>query len=379
VGSARAAAPAVAAYAGIRLFSVAVLWAWARARGPVPGPDGRAIPDDLVYLLGWRYDAGWYTQIAARGYDRAIPLLPDGTPRTSNLEFFPLFPGLIRLLTEVSPLTPQQAGLAISWTAGLIAAWGIYLVGAHLFDRRTGILLAVLWGALPHAIVQNMAYTETLFTAFAAFVIYALLRRRWLTAGALCFVAGLTRPTAVALIAALAVAALIAVWRRRDGWRPWVAVAIAPLGYVGFIAWVGLRLGRWDGYFRVLEIWGTPFDGGRYTAKTLLQVFTERDTTLVQYLAALVLVLSLVLLIVARRQPLPLLVYSGALLFLTVTAGGYMYSKGRLMMPAFALLLPLAAGMARLHRRTLAATLALVVGASAWYGGYLMLVWTASP
>src|SRR4029453_11972485 len=99
-------------------------------------------------------------------------------------------------------------------------------------------------GTLPHAIVENMAYTEGLFTALAVWSLLAVLRAQWLTAGTLCLLAGLTRPTAVGLIAAVGLAALVAAVGRRDGWRPWAAMALAPLGYVGYLVWVGIRLGR---------------------------------------------------------------------------------------------------------------------------------------
>jgi Gpi18-like mannosyltransferase len=113
------------------------------------------------------------------------------------------------------------------------------------------VLLAALWAVVPHALVQSMGYTETLFTAIAAWSLFALLRRHWLAAGLLCALAGLTRPTGVALVVATALAALVAVVRRRDGWRPWLAGALAPVGSLGYLVWVGHRLGRADGYLHV--------------------------------------------------------------------------------------------------------------------------------
>ena len=87
-----------------------------------------------------------------------------------------------------------------------------------------------------------MGYTETLFTALAAWSLFAVMRRRWLTAGVLCLAAGLTRSVAIALIAAVGLAALVAVCRRRDGWRPWVGGALAPLG-VPARSWPGSATG----------------------------------------------------------------------------------------------------------------------------------------
>jgi hypothetical protein len=137
--TARAAWPAIALYAGLRAFGVLVLWLFAadRNRG-------------LLDLLG-HYDAIHYAGIVARGYDQAIPLKPDGSLAITNLAFFPLFPGITALVDPILPGGPGSAGIVVSWLAGLGAAWGLFAIGTHLRDRRTGVLLAGLWAVLPHA------------------------------------------------------------------------------------------------------------------------------------------------------------------------------------------------------------------------------------
>jgi hypothetical protein len=365
--AARLAAPALLAYAGMRLLGVAVLWWWAQSLGV-----------GVLELLGERADATWYTALAQDGYDEQIPV-KDGKPAPSNLAFFPLYPGLIRLVGGVLPVSLPNAGLLISWLAGLAAAWGIFAVGHRLYGRRVGTLLAVAWAVLPHAVVQSLAYTETLFTALAAWSLYAVLTRRWLTAAGLCVLAGLTRPTALALIAAITVAAALALWRRQDGWRPLAAAAIAPLGWLGYVAWVGQRLGRVDGWFQVQEFWNSSFDGGRYTLRTAADVLTQRNISIVLYVVTAVLAVGVMLLLISHRQPWPILVYSASFLVITLGGAGYYHAKARFLVPAFTLLLPVATALARLRTRTLAAVLTLAGLASAWFGGYLMLVWHASP
>ncbi|MBV7699119.1 DUF6415 family natural product biosynthesis protein [Streptomyces sp. TRM70350] len=56
-----------------------------------------------------------------------------------------------------------------------------------------------------------MGCTESLFTACAAWSLYAVLTGRWLTAATLAALAGLTRPTGIAVAAAVTVTALLAV------------------------------------------------------------------------------------------------------------------------------------------------------------------------
>ena len=102
-----------------------------------------------------------------------------------------------------------------------------------------------------------MAYTEALFVALAAWSSVTLLERRWLAAGVLCLLAGATRPFGAALVVAVAVAAaatvVSAIRRRapRDIVRPLAAAVLAPLGVLGYWAWLWTRTGRPDAWLHV--------------------------------------------------------------------------------------------------------------------------------
>ena len=72
----------------------------------------------------------------------------------------------------------------MSGVSSFAAAAGIFRVGAMLHDARTGVVAVVLWSALPVSVVQSMAYTESLFTALAAWALHAVLARRYVAAGA---------------------------------------------------------------------------------------------------------------------------------------------------------------------------------------------------
>ncbi|MDF9806292.1 hypothetical protein M2436_004839 [Streptomyces sp. HB372] len=365
----RAAAPALAVYAGARALGLLAFWAAASAAGKDPlGP------------LSGRWDSVWYQRIAENGY-RYTVTLPDGSVH-SDLAFFPLLPALERAISEVTPLTLGGAGLLVAWTAGLLAAWGIFAVGAQLRGRRTGVVLAALWGVYPTAFVQSMAYTETLFTALAAWALYAVLRGRWIVAGALCVLAGLTRPTAAALIAALAITAAVTLVReyrdeRRAGpvlrrnARMIAGVALAPLGWLAYVVFVAVREGSPFAYFDVQAQWGNNIDGGRALAAFIAGLPWPAALGLC---AALGLLGWLVVLCVRQRQPLPVLVYAITIVVISLIGAGYFGSRPRLMMPAFPLLLPPAVALLRLRTtgRT-AAVLAVLACASAVYGAWTLL------
>ncbi|MFF4868224.1 hypothetical protein [Streptomyces sp. NPDC000961] len=349
---------ALGGYAATRVIGLVVLAVAAAATG-----------EDGLHRLKGRWDSVWYVRIAEHGYGYEA-VLPDGDVH-SDLAFFPLLPALERGLSAVLPLDAAGAGLLVSWTAGLAAAWGVFRCGAHAFGPRTGVLLAVLWGVYPTAFVQSMAYTETLFTALAAWSLYAVLRDRWILAGLLCVAAGLTRPTAAALIAALGITALAALVRdRRLPARTVVGVLIAPLGWLGYVVYVGIREDSPTAYFEVQAAWGNSIDGGLALARFVAGLPWPAALGLT---AALALLARLVVLCVRQRQPLPLLVYTIGVVLVSLVGAAYFGSRPRLMMPAFGLLLPPAAALARLRTRAAVPVLAGLALASAAYGAFTLL------
>ncbi|EXU68409.1 membrane protein [Streptomyces sp. PRh5] len=359
------AAPALLAYAGTRLLGLVVLAIWGAFADKSPHQ-----------LLSARWDSLWYTRIAEEGYGYTLHL-PDGAIH-SNLAFFPLLPALERVISAIAPLSAADAGLLVSSVTSLFAAWGIFAIGDLLYGRRVGVTLAVLWGVLPVGIVQSMAYSESLFTALAAWGVYAVLTRRWLWAGLCAALAGLTRPVGAAVVAAVWVAAAVELLpggRWRHAWRLdrslLAGVVLAPLGWLGYVVWVALRTGSVTGYFDVQNGWGNGFDGGLAFAGFIGGLLIEPP-----FVGGLGLLLGVGALIwlavrcVRQRQPLPLLAYGGAVLVLALAAKGYFGSKPRLLIPAFPLLLPIAVALARLRPVRAALVLGSVGLASAAYGAF---------
>ncbi|MFJ8493925.1 hypothetical protein ACIRBZ_37120 [Streptomyces sp. NPDC094038] len=106
-------------------------------------------------------------------------------------------------MTTTLPLTPGKAALAVAWTAAVVAAWGVYRIGDHLYGRAVATALVVLWAVLPQSVELTIAYTESLFSALAAWSLYWVLKDRWLWAGRLAALAGLSRPSGFAVAAAV--------------------------------------------------------------------------------------------------------------------------------------------------------------------------------
>jgi hypothetical protein len=363
--------PEILLYCAIRALGVIVLAAMA------------AHPGDLSRLLT-KWDGQWYLGVARHGYDTALSFRPDGALVNTNIVFFPLYPLLVRAVGAVVGLV--AASLLISLVSGLAAAVAMRSIGEHLYDRRTGILLAGLWGLLPTAVVESMAYTESLYTALAAFTVLFLLRRQWIAAGVAALLAGLTHPTGAAAAATVGICALITVVRRRDGIRPWIGGLIAPLGALGYLAWVGVALHHWNGFTYMEE-------HGWDSTPSLIGVARQIRTTLTHqqplgyYVPVFVLAGSLLCaaaLSTARHRasalPLAVQAFGWISLALALFVGPvYFHAEARFLMPDFPLLLPPATRLAAERLRSQVVLLACAALASAWYGGYLLTVWTHSP
>ncbi|MEH0552895.1 MULTISPECIES: mannosyltransferase family protein [unclassified Streptomyces] len=400
----RRAAPALLGYAAVRALGLLALVLWSAAR------------DKSAYtLLTARWDALWYTRVAELGYGYEVRL-PNGDVH-SNLAFFPLLPWLERLLHATTPLSYAGAGFAVSSVASLAAAWGIFAVADHVYGRRAGICAVLVWAVLPVGIVQSMAYSESLFTALAAWSLYAVLTGRWVTAGVLASLSGLTRPVGLAVVAAVWAAASASLIRERraPGTGPFVrtrgtaldpgahdpghasrppaepasgrgvtahgprvdaralGMLLAPLGAAGYVLWVGHRTGRGPlGYLDVQAGWRNGFDGGYAFARFVGDKFTAFPSALagVGLIVGVALLLRLYVVCVRQRQPLPLLVYGGVVLALALCASSYFGSKPRLLLPAFPLLLPPAGALARLRTSRSTLVVGCLAVASAVYGAW---------
>ncbi|MGW1276401.1 hypothetical protein ACWD4V_05505 [Streptomyces tsukubensis] len=364
--SLRTAAPALAGYLLVRLAGLAFLAQLAHAKGHGVWP-----------TLATSWDSDWYLGIAAHGYADEL-----GTEvNANNLAFFPLYPLLVKGLAAVVPGSPASAGLLLAVGCSFVAAWGVYAVGARLHGHRTGTLLAVLWGLLPVAAVQWTGYTESLFTALCAWSLYAALTDRWVAAGLLASLAGLTRPTGVALAAAITLTGLLAARRARCP-RALAGALLAPLGWLGYVAWVGARVGRPDGYFAVQRLWKNEWDGGRATLLELRQqlVYEPRPQLFVLAVSAcLVLAVVMYVLSLTDRQPLVLLVFTGGMLVVVLGSAGVYFPRARFLLPAFPLLLPLAVSLARAARARLVVVLVSAGLLSTWLSAYMLLIWPGPP
>ena len=372
---------------------------WVRAIGVLVLRWQAAIDDTTLSALLSKWDGLWMLGIALGGYDNVAPGLQDAFGHRyaeTPLAFFPGYPvavGTFRFLTGTPTLI---AGLTVSLVAGVVMAFGLARLGELVpgGSRRVGLALVALVAAAPMGIVWSMTYSEGLFCAAAVWALVAVLRREWVLAGVCTALAGTVRPTGAALLLAVGGALLLVALRRYeggrgDGWRPWVGGVIAPLGMLGYLAYVRLHAAAGDGghgpvggWFGVQQRgWNSHFDAGSATVKFTREVLASGRSVL-EVGTVFVLAGAIVLLVVSARQavagalPWPLVVYSAGVLVMDLGSNGLMNSKARLLLPAVTLLVPVAVALGRRRPATTVSVLLAAALLSAWFGGYALTGWS---
>ncbi|HEY9316036.1 hypothetical protein [Williamsia sp.] len=363
-------------------------------------------------LSAW--DGKWMLAIAEHGYG-GVPLTQTDAQGTRNSDtpyaFFPGYPLLAGAVDKIPGFSPLGAALTVNVFLGAFAAVGVARIGAICCEQmqsrpnpprwiparitnwfsdesddsgatrhskadpaRAGLLLSVFFAAAPMGIVLSMAYTEALFCALAAWALVGVLQERWLLAGTTAMLAGLSRPTAVVLIAVVILAAAL---RYRDGWRAWVAIVISPLGYLAYLAVVWHKTGEPLGWFRIqTEGWNTSIDYGK-AAFDFVNFALVNSPEVAPVLTAWIIVITIALAIYSfiERVPWPVSVYGALVVVSIVASSGLMMSRPRLLLPAFVLLVPVAIGLAKRRTSTQVIVVVIVATFSSWFGAHMLTVY----
>lgn len=159
---------------------------------PVPPHVYPVQPVDVVGLLtSWNHwDAVHYVQIAQSGYQNIF-----------DTAFFPLFPLLIKggalLLGNHGYIA---MGMIISNLALLGALFVLYQIATDMLGEQVGRRAILYLCLFPTAFFFFAPYNESLFLLLTASAFLALRRQKWWLAGALGFLAALTRSAGLLLV-----------------------------------------------------------------------------------------------------------------------------------------------------------------------------------
>ena len=271
-------------------------------------------PGRFVGLAGG-WDGAWYLRIARGGY--ASGALDTTQEPFLRFAFFPLWPGVLRAGNRLSFAWQIGWGLGVVTVCSLLFTALVWRLVADRFGEHEATWVASLVAVAPGTYVFSFLYAEPLFLVFASAFLLALRGERWLTAGVLAALGGLTRPTGIALVATTA-------WvvARRAG-RPkrvFVTLALAAVGLGAHLLFTWRRTGELTAYLTVQrDGWGTGFDPGRsLVVDRLLRAVASPtyDTNAVVAAVCFVLAVIGLVLLVRLRPPGEWVVYAAVVLAL---------------------------------------------------------------
>lgn len=219
--------------------------------GLASGAVGVYDPDRLTSPFGYlanavvaplaRWDSVWYLQIARGGYAGI----------RERMAFFPLYPLLMHVV-GFATRSQLVAGVLISLVAFIVGLVLLQRLVALDFDQEVARATVMLIAFCPMAFFFSAVYTESLFLALSVGAIYAARQERWALAGALGFLAALSRNGGIVLLLPTAWIFL----QRHRGFRPsalWLLLIPAGLGvYLGYL---GIEYGQALAPFNVEVEW----------------------------------------------------------------------------------------------------------------------------
>ncbi len=176
-----------------------------------------------LFEVWTRWDAPHYLEIATSGYASS------GEDRVF-IAFFPLFPGLTRIVWTVIG-DPLFAGFVVATVASLAAGVAIHQLArldlSETLARRAALFLFIF----PTSYFLHVPYTEGLFIALVVGSFIAARTDRWALAGVLGAAAALARINGLVLIPALAVEAYLQYRQTRTFRFEWLWIAAIGAGF----------------------------------------------------------------------------------------------------------------------------------------------------
>lgn len=307
----------------------------------VPRPSN-AVGKILDVLTSW--DGLWYFAITRDGYPSSIPPGITFHQPEARAAFYPVYPTLVRWFDMIVPGGDVAAGLLLNALLGLAAVVLVGHLARAVFDEEIAYRSMLLAALFPGSFVLSFAYSEATLMVLAAATLWLLVRRDWVWAGVIAAIGTATRPNAIALVAACAVASLVAIRRDRD-WASLAAPLLAPAGFVAFHAYLWAHTGETSSWFRVQrEAWDEGTSFGLSAIRGTIEALTHPLSSPTDTITALTVVATVLFVVSAwkRRLPPELVAYAAVVLVLmllpsTVTA------RPRFLYTAFPLLISLAA------------------------------------
>ncbi|MBG6123261.1 hypothetical protein [Corynebacterium aquatimens] len=315
-------------------------------------------------IQGW--DAEEYLQIARHGYFNS------STPAEDLLTLFPAYPSLVRVVHYLTGLPYGFSAIVPNFFFTVVISAGVITLarklGANSLEATASAVLVI--GA-PMAIVHNMAFPDAMFHAFLVWALIAVLDKRWIAAGTLVGISGLTSLLAIPFVLTFAVLVVV---KENSSWRAWLGLALSAMPLNIYLVWLSRQFGS-PGEFKnaISDRWPTSLDYGTSTWQSLVDAFSTSVDVPHLVAAITVVVVPFVLYSTRRNVPVPLWIACTLLTAQVLLTGGAFSSIPRLLLPLVLLLIP--AVISRLRTQGLQALLPAFTAwvlFGAWFSSYML-------
>jgi hypothetical protein len=186
-----------------------------------------------------RWDSEWYKIIATEGYKY------DGDPGlTQTVVFYPLYPTLCRLVSEVFHIEIVDSMLLVANLATIAAILLLFKLVRERFDDRTALVTVAMISFFPASVFLSAGYTEPLALLLMVSFFVAVARERLVAAAILAGLAVATRSCGIVLCPVL----LWELWRCRS--KNQFLIQAAPLAMVAssglwlYMIYLGVAFGH---------------------------------------------------------------------------------------------------------------------------------------
>lgn len=227
-------------------------------------------------LTHWtNFDGIHYISLARAGYRQYLEA------------FFPLYPGLIHVISGSFPVSFEMAGLFISHLAfifGLVLFWKLVKLEKHV-NPWWSVIFIMLY---PVSFFFAAAYTTSLYFLLATGTFYAAKRGNWILAGILGFLASLTQIFGVFLCIGLI---LEYIKTKKKKQIDWLWILLVPVGLVTYMVYLWQTRGDPLAFYHVQPAFGAErsADGIVLLPQVLwryLKIFTISSVQTIQYWVA---------------------------------------------------------------------------------------------
>ncbi|MBW4560263.1 MAG: hypothetical protein KME32_03740 [Mojavia pulchra JT2-VF2] len=209
-------------------------------------------PEGIAPRFGWGVFNGWdsvhYRAIATSGYE----FVNDGNQH--NLAFFPLFPLFIRVLMKLG-LPFELAGTLINNIAFCAALYCIYFWIKEHSGNSTAQWATAVVAWCPFSMFTGVIYTEGLYLFLSTAALRAFDQKQYAWTALWGAMATATRPTGMALIPALAIAA----WKQRRPVAAYVASFATAVGILLFSLYCAIHFGHPLAFIQAQRGWRPSF------------------------------------------------------------------------------------------------------------------------